>query len=71
MTKLLNHAFYLLGVAMMLWDEFGHQILPMVPDKWRHWITIGIAVLMYAKSHRNLFQNPDGSPAQVGYQPPK
>ena len=46
------------------------SLLGLFPAKYAHVITMASLAVMWIRSHRNLFFNPDGSPAWQPWSPP-
>lgn len=46
------------------------SLLGLFPAKYAHLITVASLAVMWIRSHRNLFFNPDGSPAWQPWSPP-
>ena len=69
-TQLLNHFFNLVCLLCAVWAALPQGVLDGCPPRVKAAIATGAGVLMWLKSNRNLFQNPDGTPAKVPYNPP-
>lgn len=70
-TKLFNHIYYLICSLAVLISTIPQEFLDVLPPKYKHIVGIVAALLMWIKSHWNLFVNPDGTPAAASYQPGK
>lgn len=61
---------HLVGICCLLVaaaSEMPPEIMAVLPPHWRHRVTIVALVILWLKSHWNLFINPDSTPAAVGY----
>jgi len=65
LTVLFNHAYNLFFSVLI-----AISILPpYLPNRWKPYVGIASSLAMWIKSHRNLYFNPDGTPAQANWPP--
>jgi hypothetical protein len=69
-TKLLNSAWYIVCLVTALGAEIPGQVFGVLPPHWKHWVLTASICAAWIKAHRNLFINPDGTPAAVAYVEP-
>lgn len=63
MTKTMNHLFYAVCAVVGLLAAIPVDVLDVLPAKWKPYVAGAVGAAMWVKAHRNLFVNPDGTPA--------
>lgn len=68
MTQAWNHLWNLLCVLCAVAAALPPDVAKFLPSHYQPVVVGVIGVLMWIKANRNLFINPDGTPASVGYE---
>ena len=67
-TQLLNAAYAVVcGVAALGAET---DSIPLLPDRWKHYVAMASMAAMWLKSHWNFSVNPNGTPASQPYAVP-
>ncbi len=67
MTKFWNFLIYALLAAAGIVLALPPSALDVVPLRWKPYVAAALAAAAWLQAHRNLFVNPDGTPARVAY----
>lgn len=68
-TQIANHAWNGFWVVVGILAVIPPHVVDIFPKDKRPYILGAVAAALWIKSHRNLFINPDGTPAQTSYDP--
>jgi hypothetical protein len=63
MKVLLNHLFFFLCAGVGILSALPPSIVDFVPPTWKPYVVGAVLGAAWIKSHKNLFFNPDGTPA--------
>jgi hypothetical protein len=64
-TQLLNGVFGIVCAVASLSAET--DMMPLLPDKWKHYVSGAAVVALWIKGHWNYWTNPNGTPATTAY----
>lgn len=67
MTKTFNHVFYALLALVGLLSAIPDEVVTILPPKVKPYVGTAVIVAAWIKGHKNLFVNPDGTPAFVAW----
>jgi hypothetical protein len=70
-TKTWNHLYNLFFGLVALLAALPREVLDVLPAAWKPGLVAASVIALYIKSHWNLWVNPDGTPAQTPYMPPR
>lgn len=65
LTQVLNIVYAVICAVAALGAET--DTIPLLPDKYKHYVAGAALLAMWLKSHWNFWVNPDGTPASVSY----
>lgn len=71
MTKFWNHVVNFCMVSVAVLAAMPTHIVDFVPPKYKEYVVGAVGIAIWVNSHRNLFVNPDGTPASVAYKKPE
>lgn len=66
-TPIIHVLYALVCAVAVLGSETN--MLPFVPDAWKHYVAGAGVAALWLKGHWNYFVNPDGTPAAAPYSP--
>jgi hypothetical protein len=66
-TQIVNHVYYAVCAIVAIAAALPPSVLDFIPAAAKPWMIGFVSVAAWLKSHWNLFVNPDGTPAVVGY----
>lgn len=71
MTRFLNNVFYAAVTVLTVIAAIPEDWVGIVPAKYKGPAVAALAAAAWFKAHRNLFINPDGTPAVSAWQAPE